>query len=46
MGRATPVHFCKRKRQKVLDTKTELDYQISVLHKGLYTILLKNSNFK
>lgn len=44
-GRAIPVH-CKRKRQKVLATKTDLDIQISAAHKGLYRILLKNSNLE
>lgn len=44
-GRATPVH-CKRKTPNVLATKTDLDFQISAVHKELYTILLKNSNLE
>lgn len=45
MDRTTPVH-CKRKRQKVLATKTEVDFQFSDVHKGLYTILPKNNNLE
>jgi len=32
IGRVTPVH-CRRKRQKVLATKAELDFQISAIHR-------------
>lgn len=43
--RATPVHY-RRKRQKVLATKAELDFQISTIHKELYALLLKNNNLE
>ena len=45
LGRATLVH-CRRKRQKVLAVKAELDFQINGIPKGLYTLLLKNNNLE
>lgn len=45
IGKAEAVN-CRRKRQKVLVTKAEVDFQISTIDKELYALLLKNNNLE